>query len=297
MTDKVLTLELDGKQLDITHPDKLYWPEEGISKLDLVRYYQKMAPVMLPYFNNRPVTLHIYPRGINETSFYRRNLPKNAPSWLPSAEYETSTDSHLIHLPLISCTADLIWYVNQGSIEFHLWGSQVTHLDKPDWLIFDLDPGDKASFSDVLEAARIIHNYLEKNTLKGFAKTSGGSGLHIYLIAPTTIVNFQQAREKVKEIAIELASQYPDLIQLPKQGTHKGRFVTVDYAQNSKGRNTVAPYSVRAKPGAPISMPVSWDEIKKGNIRPKDFTLKKAPDRAKLTGDLFSPILNAGKNN
>ena len=292
MTDNILTLQLDGKQLDITHPDKLYWPEEGITKLDLIQYYQRMAPFMLPYFKDRPVTLHVYPGGINKTSYYRRNLPRNAPTWLPSAEYETTTDSHLIHLPLISCTADLIWYANQGSIEFHLWSSQISHLDKPDWLIFDLDPGDKASFSDVLETARIIHAYLEKNAFKGFAKTSGGSGLHIYLAAPANIVNFKQARDKVKEIAVELATQYPDLIRIPKKGTHKGRFVTVDYAQNSKGRNTVAPYSVRAKPGAPVSMPVSWDEIKKGDIRPEDFTLKNSTERAMPNTDLFLPILS-----
>ena len=301
MDTSPLILALDGKKIRITHPDKLYWPDLRLSKLHMINYYQSMAAVMLPYFKDRPVTLRIFPRGVKDFSFYRRELPANAPHWMRFADYKTVTNSHRIRLPLIDDAAGLIWLANLGSIEFHLWGSTVGSLTQPDWLVFDLDPGDQAGFDQVLDAALKVRAYLQEKELKGVVKTSGGKGLHIYVPLvggkpedgkpDKQSSGFEKLRRWLKSATGELAGRYPELISLPKKGTHKGHTISIDYTQNSIGRNTVAPYSLRATQGAPVSMPLEWSEIEKGAIRPDDFTLFTAPQRVRKKGDVFSSLL------
>ncbi len=174
MATSAVNLQLDGKELTITHPDKLYWPDEGLTKIRMIEYYRDMAPIILPYLRDRPVTLRLFPRGINNVSFYRRDLPDNAPDWLRYCDYITATNAHKIKLPLIDNAAGLIWLANLGCIELHLWGSRQNDLQNPDWMVFDLDPGDKTHFSDVLQTALVLREYLTDKGLQGFAKTSGG---------------------------------------------------------------------------------------------------------------------------
>jgi len=293
MTTSSETWRLDGLEVTITHPDKLYWPDDGIIKKQLLNYYRSMAPTMLPYFHDRPVTLHLFPRGIEDFSFYRRDLPEDAPSWLRYVDYETESDPHLIQLPLIDNAAGLVWFANQGSIEFHLWASRATDLHQPDWAIFDLDPGDQASFSDVLQAALYLRDVLTAKGVKGYPKTSGGRGLHVYVpLAPG--YDYDAVRAWVKGLGEELARAHPDLMATPHGGTHEGKYVTIDYIQNSIGHNTAAPYTVRANPAAPVSMPITWDEVEDGRVRPADFILLTAPRRVQQLGDLFAPVLNPG---
>jgi bifunctional non-homologous end joining protein LigD len=210
------------------------------------------------------------------------------------APYETATDHHRIQVLLIDDEAGLIWLANTGAIEVHLWGARLPDLAEPDMVVFDLDPGDEATFEDVLRAAVILHERLDGLGLASYPKTSGGDGLHVFLpLAPGH--TFERVRDWVRDLAEDLEAAHPDLIAVSHGPTHRGPHVTIDHAQNSVGRNTAAPYTVRARPGAPVSTPLTWKEIDGGKVRPADFTLKTVPKRVKTLGDLFAPVLAGGQ--
>jgi bifunctional non-homologous end joining protein LigD len=256
----------------------------------MLRYYTTVAAVMLPYLKDRPVTLHVFPDGIHGFSYYRRDLPENAPSWLRSVDCHSETSQYVIRLPLIDDVAGLVWLANQGSVEFHLWGSRASNLAQPYMAIFDLDPGNEATFADVLQAALRLHDALERVGLRGYPKTSGGRGLHVYLpLAPGH--TFDGVRAWVKALAEQLAAAHPKLIAVAHGATHRGRQVTIDHAQNSISRDTAAPYTLRAHPGAPVSTPLTWDEVEDGHLHPSDLTLRTVPDRLERGGDIFAPVL------
>jgi bifunctional non-homologous end joining protein LigD len=286
--------EEGDREIAITRPEARYWPKDGITKGDLLAYYEEMAPVMLPYFRERPVTARVCPRGVGGPCFYRRELPANAPEWLRGVPYLPESTGEEIQLPLIDDAAGLVWFANIGAIEFHLWAATVADLATPDELIFDLDPGEQVSFSTVLEAAVALRAALQELGLEGYAKTSGGGGLHVY-VPITPGPTFEEVRPWVKRLAEELADAHPDLIAVARGSTHRGAHVTIDYAQNSIGRNTAAPYTVRAAPGAQVSTPVTWEEVAAGSIRPADFTLRNVPARVRELGDLFAPVLAGGQ--
>jgi bifunctional non-homologous end joining protein LigD len=285
------TWQVDGRTLEQTKLDRVLWPDDGITKGDLLDWYRAIAPVMLPHLRDRPVTLRSYPGGIDGTSHYRREIPDGAPEWIRRFPYETATNRHTIELPFIEDAAALLWFVNTGAIEIHAWPARAPELDEPDQVIFDLDPGDETDFSKVLEAARILHAALDELSLTGYAKTSGGKGLHVFLpLAPGA--EFKTVRTWVKILADKLAADHPDLIATGGGATHEGRLVTIDYAQNSIGRNTAAPYPVRARPGAPVSTPVTWEEIDAGDVRPEQWTIRTVPERVGEVGDLFRGALS-----
>lgn len=283
--------QLDGQALEVTHLDKVFWPEDKLTKGDMLNYYRNIAQLMLPYMKERPVTMHIFPNGIHGFSYYRRDLPQNAPSWLRYVDYQTEVDSHTIQLPLVDNPAGLIWFANQGGIEFHLWSSHIPDLTEPDMVIFDLDPGESANFTDVMQAALRLRDTLYGMGLQGYPKTSGQTGMHVYLpLAPG--YTFDAVRTWVKKLTADLAANYPDLIAVAHGATHRGSRVTIDYAQNSIGHNTAAPYTLRARKGAPASTPLTWDEVEDGHIVPSQFTLRTIPDRVAQLGDIFLPVLS-----
>ncbi len=284
------TWDLGGRAVRVTSLDKPYWPEDGITKGDLLAYYREIAPTLLPYLAERPVTTKVYPRGIAGPAYYRRERPDTAPNWLRGVEYETATDRHRLTTLLVDDAAGLVWLANAGGIEFHIWGAQLPDLAMPDLVVFDLDPGEQATFADVLRAATLLRERLERLHLRGYPKTSGGRGLHVFLpLAPGR--SFEAVRDWVRDLAESLAAGHPDLIAVSHGPTHRGAHVTVDHAQNSVGRNTAAPYTVRARPGAPVSAPLTWDEVAAGRITPADFTLRTIRERLAAVGDLFAPVL------
>jgi bifunctional non-homologous end joining protein LigD len=289
---------IGGREVKLSNPDKVYWPEDGITKGEMLDYYTAIAPVLLPYLKDRPVTMRVYPDGIRSFSYYRRDLPKNAPSWLRHVDYRPETTSEVIQLPLVDDLAGLLWLANQGSIEFHLWGSQSVPdppgLDEPDMAMFDLDPGDKATFADAMRAGLLLREALEERGLRGYPKTSGGQGLHVFLpLAPGH--TFDEVREWVKSLGEQLAEANPELVAVAHGPTHKGKQVTVDYAQNSVGRNTASPYTLRARDHAPASTPLTWDEVESGDVHPADLNIRSLPDRIERLGDLFAPVLEGGQ--
>ncbi|MGH2550892.1 MAG: non-homologous end-joining DNA ligase [Thermomicrobiales bacterium] len=288
------TWTIDDREVSLTHLDRVLWPGEGITKQDVVEYYRAIAPVMLPHFKDRPVTLRMFHDGISGPGIYRREAPKTAPAWLRRAQYTTVTDAHTIEVPLIDDGAGLIWFANAGAIEFHLWSSHLPELDEPDRVVIDLDPGNEADFAIVLDAALVVSAKLDDLGLTGFPKTSGGHGLHIYLPLAKGY-DFETVREWVEELAIRLAADHPGLIAPAHGSTHTGKLVTIDHAQNSIGRNTAAPYTIRARPGAPVSTPLNWDEVRAKKLRPEDFTIRNVAKRVDRLGDLFAPVLGKGK--
>ena len=284
------TWELNGRDIEITSLDRRYWPDNDLTKGDMLDYYRQLAPVMLPYLRERPLTLLVFPRGSGGPGYWRRELADSAPDWLRSVTYQPESRADKIEVPLIDDEAGLIWHANHGAIEFHQWLSRAHDLEEPDWAVFDLDPGDDVDFKQVLEVALHVRDDLTAANLTGFAKTSGGVGLHIF-VPLEPMASFEMVREWVHGVSKRLAEQHPDLIATASGGTHQGAKVTIDHAQNSIGRNTAAPYTLRARTGAPVSTPVSWDEVEHGRIRPDQFTLKTVPKRVKKLGDLWADAL------
>ncbi len=275
---------------DSENSDKVFWPDEGITKGDLAAYYESVAAVMLPHMRDRPVTVRLFPDGIRGEAFYRRERPDDAPAWMRSVTYRPVSVSGVRHLILIDDAEGLRWWVARGAIEFHTWGARWPEVTAPDQAIFDLDPGEAAGFSDVLKAALHLRDHLAEQALTGFPKTSGGRGMHV-TVPLAKGHTFEQVRAWVRAAAETLAEAYPDLVAAAHGATHRGRLVTIDHAQNSVGRNTAAPYTVRGRPGAPVSAPVTWAEIATQKIRPDDFTLRTMPGRLGKKGDLYVGML------
>lgn len=290
------TWQLGSLAVQVSHLEKRYWPDVEFTKGDMLHYYQQIASVALPYFKDHPVTLRVFPQGAAGASYYLRDCPDTAPDWLRRVMYHPKTVTHLVPLPLIDNAAGLIWFANQGAIEFHLWSSHVPDLTEPDQAIFDLDPGEIASFHEVREAALRLHEKLEQAGVRGFPKTSGGRGLHIS-VPLAAGYTFESIRTWVTAIGEQLAATYPELISIAHGPTHKGSRVTIDSAQNSLGRNTAAPYTLRAStPHPTVSTPLTWEELDDGNIHPAGMTPQVVLERVQRLGDLFAPVLNADQH-
>ncbi len=285
------TWQLGDQSVQVTHLERAYWPQAGFTKDDLLGYYRQIAPVVLPHLKDRPVTLRVYPHGVEGASYYLRDCPEQAPEWLRRVQYQPKTVSHPVPLPLLDTPAGLVWFANQGAIEFHLWGSHLPDLSQPDLAIFDLDAGEAASFDAVREAALRLHDALEQAGVSGYPKTSGGGGLHVF-VPLAHGHTFERVRTWVKGMGQRLASSYPELIALAHGATHQGGRVTVDYAQNSVGRNTAAPYTLRVHPEHPtVSTPLTWEELEAGTILPTDLTPQMVLERVERLGDLFASVL------
>jgi len=285
-------LSVNGFEIEVKYPQKIFWPDEHITKLELVEYYQKIAPVMMPYLKNRPVTLHYFPRGIDKVSFYKRNYSHAVPGLIDTYAYREISQDKTINVPVISGEAGIVYLASKGCIEFHSWASIIEHIEQPTWAVFDLDISVEKFFLKALEAAYILHDYLQQQGLESFVKTSGGKGLHVY-VPVKTIYNYEQIRSWVKTTGQELLNRHPSLFALPgKQNkTHDTEKVVIDYRQNTITRNTASVYTVRAKSNAKVSAPVSWEEVASGKIKPEDFTLKTMPGRIEKKGDLFKNLL------
>ncbi len=287
------------RDVRVTHLSKLYWPATGVTKGDALRYYRAVAPTLLPHLRDRPITTRVFPEGASGPSFYRRDPPEYAPDWLRRATYHPKTakrSTQASTLTLIDDAAGLIWLANAGSIEFHPWSAKLPDLERPDQAIFDLDPGEAATFADVCQAALLLRSELARDGLQSYPKTSGGRGLHVYVpLAPEQ--PFERVRAWVKTIAERLAAADPALVAVAQGATHRGELVTIDHAQNSIGRNTAAPYTVRARSAHPIvSTPLSWEELEAGSVDPDAFTPDVVLDRVQRLGDLFAPVTQGGQN-
>lgn len=284
------TWQLNDHDVHVSNLDRRYWPDDGLTKGDLLAYYRDVAAVMLPYLDGRPLTLRVYPEGIQGGSYYRRDLPDGAPAFIGQVDYSRQSGGRTIQMPLVDNAAGLVWLANQGCIEFHPWSSRLPDLDHPDQAVFDLDPGDAATFDEVLQAGIRLRDELDRDGLRGYAKTSGKHGLHVHVpLAPGH--SYDDVRLWVKSVAERLADRYPEQIAVASGATHRGDQISVDYAQNSIARTMAAPYTARAVPEACVAAPVTWEEVAAGKIRPTDFTIRTMTERLQQVGDLFAPVL------
>lgn len=285
------TWEVGGREVVVTNLDKLFWPEQGLTKGDLLEFYRDIAPTLLPYLQNRPFIMRLWPDGISGKNFYRWRLPAHAPEWLERFVYQLQTAQRTAEMPVVDDLAELIWVVNQGVIEMHPWVATRNDPEHPTWMFFDLDPVASVSFERVLEVASWIGEMLDALGLLGLPKTSGGDGVHIFVpLVPR--YSFEEVRAWLGAFIEQLERLHAGTITSDKRlATREGK-VLIDYSQNAMGKSIVAPYSVRAKPGAPVSTPLRWEEVRERKVRPSDFTMRTVRDRLEKVDDLFAALLD-----
>ncbi len=268
----------------LTNLDKIYYPDDGYTKGDLLHYYDTVAPLLLPYLKDRPLSLKRYPNGIDKPYFFQKNTPETYPSWL-----RTETIGGIRYV-LADDKASLMYLANLGCIDQNPWMSRVGSLEFPDFILIDIDPY-QCAFTKVVEAALLVKEKLDKIGLKGYPKTTGGDGLHVYIPIETRYT-YEQARTFAEVIARLLAGERPDLFTTPRAvAARENNRVYFDYMQIAESKTISAPYVARAYPGAPVSTPLDWKELKSG-LKPGQFNIKNAPARFAKTGDLFEGVLS-----
>jgi len=262
-----------------THPDKVWFPDAKITKGDVLKFYEAIAPRLVPHLRDRPVTLERLPDGLKPGAprFWQKNTPAHYPSWIPRIELP-SESGKAVNYALVNDADTLLYLVNQGAITFHVWPSRVKHLDRPDYVLFDLDPSG-ARFSDVVKIARRLHDLLLERDLTPFVKTSGKSGLHV-LVPWEQEGNYDAAREWAMRVATDLVEQLPDLATTERLKSAREGRVYVDVIQNARGHHAVPPYVIRAVPHATVSTPLEWDELT-ARLNPGKFTMKVALERVR----------------
>jgi bifunctional non-homologous end joining protein LigD len=282
--------KVDGHLLKFTHLNKLYWPEDGITKRDMFNYYHQVAPFMVPYLKDRPMSLNRFPGGIHGESFYQKNVRDKAPEWATTMPHTNGEGVDKDYL-LGNNEATLLWMASLGCIEMNPWFSRVQSPDNPDYCIIDLDP-DKQHFDQVIQAALEVKKVLDAIGVPSFPKTSGSTGMHIYI--PLGAQYTYDQSQLFANIIVELVQkQIPDFTTLERMISNRKGKMYLDFLQNRPGATIAGVYSLRPKPGATVSMPVTWDEVKPG-LTMRDFTIHNAIDRIKETGDLFTGVLGDG---
>jgi bifunctional non-homologous end joining protein LigD len=286
-------MEVDGHRLRLSNLDKVFWPEEGYTKGDLLAYYWNVRDLILPYLWDRPLTRKRMPDGIEGPYFYEKNAPSHTPDWMPRCHVESEDDEARMGFNdflMANQAADLLFVVNTGAIEFHPLHARCDSIDHPDYLFFDLDPMGNASFEDVLIVARHVHVALEHLGLPGYAKTSGATGVQIYVgVDPRP--THDEVRTLVGAIGQAVRGVDPDRVTMEYQVKKRGDKVFIDHNMNRRGANISAVYCVRPEPGATVSTPLSWEEVEAGDVRPQDFTIVNAHERFAEVGDLFGGML------
>jgi len=278
-----------GKQkVDITHLDKIYWPDEGYTKGDLIGYYRSIASFILPYLKNRPESLNRHPNGINGENFFQKNIP-SAPEWVEKKIIYS--EDHNINYLLCQNEATLIYMINLGCIEINPWLSRIDSLSKPDFCVLDLDP-ENIDFKETVKVAQAIHKLLDKIGADNYCKTSGKRGLHIF-IPLNASYDYEHSVTFAKLITTIIHQQFPDITSIERSPSKRQKKVYLDYLQNRKGQTVVAPYSVRPKPAATVYTPLEWSEVT-ASLDPQKFTLLTISKRLEKKGDLWKPVLGKG---
>ena len=274
----------------ITHPEKVLFPDDGITKGELAAYYERIAPAMLPHIRGRPITMERFHRGIGEKGFFQKDVSKGFPEWLERVE--VGKKGGVVHHPIVTDTRSLLWLANQNSITPHVWIARVPDLLHPDSCVFDLDPSEEQP--EILSAAAIaLRDLLLELGLESWVKTSGSKGFHI--VAPLDgSADYNEAGRFANAAGTLLVRRDPKHLTQEFSKADRGGRILVDTGRNAYHATFAAAYSVRAKPGAPVSAPCTWDEVKNG-IGPQSFSLRGMADRVSTRGDLWSEMLTRGQ--
>jgi bifunctional non-homologous end joining protein LigD len=279
------------RKIRLTNLDKLFWPDQGFTKRDLLQYYVDVSDVLIPHICGRAMVMKRYPNGINGEFFFMKRAPAGKPEWINVCTIEHRS-GNVIDFPIVNDLASLLWIVNLGCIDLNQWYAKCDDVNRPDYLHFDLDPVPGATFENVLESALKVRDALDALEMRSYPKTTGSKGVHIYV--PIVRGPLQkQVWGFAKQLAQSLARRFPNLItaeyRIAKRPPDR---VLVDYNQNAWGRTLASVYSVRPKPLATVSTPVSWEELESG-IRIEDFCMDNVPARVREKGDLYKPLLQA----
>jgi bifunctional non-homologous end joining protein LigD len=269
----------------------VFWPGDGFTKGDLLAYYDLVAPMLLPYLRERPLVLTRYPDGIDGKSFYQKDAPHFAPAWLKTVRIHAGDADRDIDYVVVDDALALRYIVNLGAIPLHLWGSRVASLDRPDWLILDLDPKG-APFTDVVRVALGLRSILDDLRLVSFVKTSGATGLHV-LLPLGARYSWEETRTLARLLATLGVEALPAIATITRQIRARDGKVYIDWLQNVQGQTIAAPFSARPVPGATVSCPLRWDEVTPA-LDPKRFTIATVPARFRATKDPFAGVLGRG---
>jgi bifunctional non-homologous end joining protein LigD len=284
-------LTVDGKDVRLTNLRKIFWPELGLTKGDLLQYYADVSGVLLPHVRNRAMVMKRYPHGASGAFFFMKRAPSPRPAWIEICSIDHGS-SNIIDFPMIQDRAALMWVINLGCIDLNQWYATCDDVDRPDYVHFDLDPGTGATFAQVLETALTVHEALATLGMPSYAKTTGSRGLHVYVPIVRGPVQ-KQVWTFAKALAHELAVRHPALMTTEYRVARRPRGrVLVDYNQNRWGSTLASIYSVRPRPDAAVSTPVTWKEVARG-VRIEDFTVNNVPKRVEKLGDLWKPLLRA----
>ena len=270
----------------ITHPEKVLFPEDGITKGDLAAYYEAVAPLMLPHLKNRPVTMERYPAGIGTKGFWQKDVSKGFPDWLQRVEVPKKDG--VVHHPLITDTRSLLWVTNQNTITPHVWVSRAPDLMHPDVSVFDLDPS--RDEPEMLRAAAVaLRDLLDELGLPSWIKTSGSKGFHIVTSLDGS-ADMGEAAGFAHRVGRLLVERYPKELTLEFHKKDRAGRILIDTGRNDYSATFAAAYAVRAKPGAPVSAPCTWDEVVTGKVGPTTFNLRNMPARIEEAGDVWSDL-------
>ncbi len=285
-----LILDIDGVRVSVTSLDRIYWPDEKLTKFDLLCYYLKISPLLMPFLKERPAILQRYPRGIKAPMFFQQDT-ESAPAFVKTVRL-VNQEGRELNYSVYSTVGSLLHFVNLGTIEQHPWHSTLKHLDKPDYLMLDLDPK-QAPWQNVLEVALVCKELFDEIGLPGFPKTSGSSGIHIYLpLQPKH--SYLKAAAVAEALANEVARRAPKIATIQRSlAKRQKQQVYVDAMQNARGKTIAAAYSARARRGASVSMPLKWKQIEKG-VKISDFTIENVPALIKKSGDAWKDFFASG---
>jgi bifunctional non-homologous end joining protein LigD len=281
-----------ARRLRLSNLDKVFFPDEGLTKGDLIQYYASVAPALLPHLEGRPISMNRYPDGIEGPSFYEKRAPGHQPEWMKTTPVDSDSQGGIIDFLLVDSQEALMWFANMGCIEVHPFHSREGRLDNPDYAIFDFDPAEGSSWDQVVAGGRLLRVALGQLGLVGYPKLSGSRGLHVY-VPLEPVHDFARVRRFVGEVGNYLAAANPDDLTMEWDKPKRKGKVFVDHNRNAFGQTVASVYSVRPRPGAPVSVPLTWDEV--GEVRNGDVTIANLWERLQRYGDLFAPVPAGGQ--
>lgn len=286
------TIKANGIAVPLTNLQKTYWPKEGFRKGDVLHYYQQMAPFIMPYLLDRPQSLNRHPNGIAGPHFFQKDVKGKVPDWIETfSEYSESTGENVEYL-VCSNEATLLYMANLGCIEINPWHARKQHYRKPDWCLIDLDPDENNSFNEVVEVALMVKQVLDSIGADGCVKTSGSTGMHIYVPLGARY-DFDQSKALAEGVVMLVHQELPELTSMERSPAKRRGKIYLDFLQNKETQTAAAPYSLRPKPGVPVSTPLHWSEVKKG-LTPQTWNAYNIAERVQAEGDLFEPVLGKG---
>lgn len=285
---------INKHKVEVTNLEKIFWPDENITKGDVIDYYRSMADYILPHLKNRPLSLKRNPNGIKDKGFFHKDAGDAAPSFVKTKEFYSESSDKDINYIICNNEATLVYLANQGSIEINPWHSMVTKPDNPTYLIIDLDPSENNTFEQVISVAQATQNVLVGAGITGYCKTSGASGLHIYIPCGNKYT-YDEVRIFAEALAKLVHKQLPGISSLERSLKKRGNKIYIDYMQNAKGQTVSVVYCIRPVKGATVSMPLHWSEVETG-LNPGQFTIHNALKRVKENGDLFLPVISTSNN-